>query len=354
MKFDFNAFLSYEIFSNTGKEYFTAAVLVIAGVLLLKLFKKMVLLRLKAVASRTKTDVDDVFVNILHNFQWPLYFLISAYIATRTLVLPAAVSKVFHYALIIGIAYYGVRALQDIIDFAANKLILKREKNGGAREASVIRMLTRIIKWILWVIVFLTVVSNLGFNVTTLVAGLGIGGLAVAFAFQKILEDIFSSISIYFDKPFEIGDFIIVGEHMGVVKSVGIKSTRIQALQGEEIVISNRELTSTRIQNFKKMQKRRVAFNFGVVYGTSNAKLKKALEIVTDVVKKAKLAELDRVHFKELGNFSLNFEVVYYLNSREYNDYMDTQQEINMGIKDGFEREKIEFAFPTQTVVLSK
>ncbi len=354
MKFDFNAFLGYEIFSNTGKDYFTAAVLVIAGILLLKLFKKMVLLRFKAVASRTKTDVDDVFVNILHNFQWPLYFLISAYIATRTLVLPAAVSKVFHYALIIGIAYYGVRALQDIIDFAANKLILKREKNGGAREASVIRMLTKIIKWILWVIVFLTVVSNLGFNVTTLVAGLGIGGLAVAFAFQKILEDIFSSISIYFDKPFEIGDFIIIGEHMGVVKSVGIKSTRIQALQGEEIVISNRELTSTRIQNFKKMQKRRVAFNFGVVYGTSNAKLKKTLEIVTDVVKKAKLAELDRVHFKELGNFSLNFEVVYYLNSKEYNDYMDTQQEINMGIKEGFEREKIEFAFPTQTVVLSK
>lgn len=354
MTFDFNAFLGYEIFGNTGKDYFTAAVLVIAGILLLKLFKRVVLLRLKAVASRTKTDVDDVFVNILHNFQWPLYFLISAYIATRTLVLPAAVSKVFQYALIVGVAYYGTRGLQDVIDFAANRLILKREKNEGAREASVIRMLTRVIKWGLWVIVFLTVVSNLGFNVTTLIAGLGIGGLAVAFAFQKILEDIFSSISIYFDKPFEIGDFIIVGEHMGVVKSVGIKSTRIQALQGEEIVISNRELTSTRIQNFKKMQKRRVAFNFGVVYGTSNAKLKKTLEIVTDVVKKAKLAELDRVHFKELGNFSLNFEVVYYLNSKEYNDYMDTQQEINMGIKEGFERENIEFAFPTQTVVLSK
>ncbi len=354
MVFDFTAFLDYEIFNNTGKAYLTAAILAIAGIILLKLFKRLVVLRLKAVASRTKTEVDDVLVNILHDMHWPLYFVISAYIATKTLVLPTAVSKVFHYALIIGVIYYGTRALLDIIDFITNKLIQKREKNGGTHEASVIKTLVRILKWVIWIIALLTVVSNLGFNVTTLVAGLGIGGLAIAFAFQKILEDIFSSISIYFDKPFEIGDFIIVGEHMGVVKKVGIKSTRIQALQGEEIIISNRELTSIRIQNFKKMQKRRVVFKFGVVYGTSNAKLEKALGIVKDVVKKAKLAELDRVHFNEFGNFSLNFEAVYYLKSSEYNDYMDTQQEINMGIKEGFEREKIEFAFPTQTIVLSK
>ncbi len=354
MPFDFSAFLNYEVFGNTGRAYLTAAILVVAGILLLKLFKRLVVLRLKAIASRTKTEVDDVFVNILHNFHWPLYFVISAYIAMQTLELPGMVNKLFHYALIIGVAYYATRVVQDLIEFSAKKLIERREKENGGRDGQVLRMLVRIAKWLLWLVAILLVVSNLGFNVTTLVAGLGIGGLAIAFAFQKILEDIFSSISIYFDKPFEIGDFIIVGEHMGVVKKVGLKSTRIEALQGEEIVISNRELTSTRIQNFKKMQKRRVAFNLGVVYGTSNAKLEKALGIVKDVVKKAKLAEIDRVHFKEFGDFSLNFEVVYYLNSKEYNDYMDTQQEINMGIKDGFEREKIEFAYPTQTIVLSK
>ncbi len=354
MAFDFNAFLGYEALGNTGRDYLTAAVLVIAGIILLKIFKGVVLMRLKDVVSRTRTDIDDIIVNVLQDVRWPLYLVISAYIATKTLVLPAAVSGVFHYALIIGVAYYGVRALQDVIDFAAKKLVQEREKNGGAHEASVIRTLARIFKWVLWIVAFLTVVSNLGFNVTTLVAGLGVGGIAVAFALQKILEDIFSSVSIYFDKPFEVGDFIIVGEHMGVVKSVGIKSTRIQALQGEEIVISNRELTSTRIQNFKKMQRRRIVFKFGVVYGTSNAKLERALEIVGDVVRKAKLAELDRVHFREFGDFSLNFEVVYYLNSNDYNEYMDTQQEINLGIKEGFGRERIEFAFPTQTILLSK
>ena len=198
------------------------------------------------------------------------------------------------------------------------------------------------------------VLSNLGYNVTTLVAGLGIGGLAIAFALQKVLEDIFSSVSIYFDKPFEIGDFIIVGEQMGVVKKIGIKSTRIQALQGEEIVISNRELTSVRIQNFKRMEKRRVAFSFGVLYSTSNAKLKKAIEMVKKIVEKAEHADLDRVHFKAFGSSSLDFEVVYYLKSRDYNVYMDTQQEINFAIKEAFEKEKIEFAYPTQTIHLAK
>ncbi len=354
MPFDFGAFLNYEVFGNTGRDYLTAAILAVAGILLLNLFKRVVLIRIRAAASRTKTEFDDVLVSIISKVHWPLYVLISAYIATQTLALPPVIERLFHYSLIISVAYYATRAVQDVVDFTANNLIKKREKNGGAHEASVIRTFVRIAKWLLWAVAILVVVSNLGFNVTTLVAGLGIGGLAIAFAFQKILEDIFSSISIYFDKPFEIGDFIIVGEHMGVVKNVGIKSTRIQALQGEEIIISNRELTSTRIQNFKKMEKRRVAFKFGLVYGTSNAKLEKALAIVKDVVKKAKLAELDRVHFKEFGDFSLNLEVVYYLNSKEYNDYMDTQQEINMGIKEGFEKERIEFAYPTQTIVLSK
>ncbi len=354
MAFDFNAFLVYEIFGNAGRDYLTALVMVIAGIILLKLFKGVILLKLRQAASRTKTDVDDALVKILQNIHWPLYVVISVYIATQTLVLPGFVNKLFHYALIIGVVYYATRAVQDLMEFAAKKLIEKREKEGGAKDGQVLRMVVRLAKWLLWLVAILLVVSNLGFNITTLIAGLGIGGLAVAFAFQKILEDIFSSVSIYFDKPFEIGDFIVVGEHMGIVKNVGIKSTRIQALQGEEIVISNRELTSTRIQNFKKMEKRRVVFNFGVVYGTSNTKIEKALGIVKDVVKKAKLAELDRVHFKEFGNFSLNFEVVYYLNSKEYNDYMDTQQEINLGIKELFEKEKIEFAYPTQTVVLSK
>ncbi|MAG16299.1 mechanosensitive ion channel protein MscS [Candidatus Woesearchaeota archaeon] len=354
MAYNYYALLNIEVFNNSGQDYLTALIMVFAGIIVLKLVKNVVLLRMKKIAKKTSTDIDDFVVNMLNQLHWPLYFLISVYIALQFLVLPGIVQKIFNYALLIGVMYYIVKAITAVFDYGTAKIIRKREESEKEHEAHVIKTLASIVKGVVWAVAILMVLSNLGFNVTTLVAGLGIGGLAIAFAFQKILEDIFSSISIYFDKPFQVGDFIIVGKHLGVVKKIGIKSTRIQALQGEEIVISNRELTSTRIQNFKQMEKRRIVFGFGVTYDTTNAKLKKAVEIVNDVVKKAKLAELDRVHFKEFGDFSLNFEVVYYLKSKEYNDYMDTQQEINLGLKEAFEKEKIEFAFPTQTVLLSK
>jgi len=354
MAVDLNTFLGYEIWNNSGQDYLTALVMVFVGVIVLKIFKNLVLLKLKKLAAKTSTDIDDLIINILNRMRWPLYFLISVYIAQQTLTLPSIVQQLFNYAMLIGVTYYIIRAILALLDYGTAKVTQKREKDEKVHEAHVIKTLASITKGVVWAVAILMVLSNLGFNVTTLVAGLGIGGLAIAFAFQKILEDIFSSISIYFDKPFEVGDFIIIGEHLGVVKRIGIKSTRIQALQGEEIIISNRELTSTRIQNFKQMEKRRIAFKFGVVYDTSNLKLKKAVEIVTNVVGKAEHAELDRVHFKEFGDFSLNFEVVYYLDSREYNIYMDTQQEINLGLKEGFEKEKIEFAYPTQTILLNK
>jgi len=196
--------------------------------------------------------------------------------------------------------------------------------------------------------------SNFGYNISTLIAGLGIGGVAIALALQNILTDIFASFSIYFDKPFQTGDFIIVGNDLGVVKKIGIKTTRLQTLQGEELVISNKELTETRIHNYKKMQKRRIVFNFGLTYDTSSAKLKKVLQILKGIIDKIEIAELDRVHFNKFGDFSLNFEVVYYLASSDYNEYMDTQQAINLAIKEKFEKDGIKFAYPTQTVFVNK
>ena len=156
------------------------------------------------------------------------------------------------------------------------------------------------------------------------------------------------------DKPFEVGDFIIIGDNLGVVKKVGIKSTRIQSLWGQEVVISNKELTSARINNYKKLERRRVQFNFGVTYDTSAEKLEKVLKITKEIINKIELAELDRVHFKEYSEYSLNFEVVYYVNNSDYNIYMDIQQKINHILKKRFENEGICFAYPTQTVILNK
>jgi len=165
---------------------------------------------------------------------------------------------------------------------------------------------------------------------------------------------LFSAFAIYFDKPFKDGDFIIIGNDMGTIKHIGIKSTRIQTLEGQELVVSNSELTSIRVNNYMKMEDRRVVFKFGVEYSTSLEKLKKINEIVKKIVKGAKNADLDRVHFKEFGDFSLNYEVVYYIHSPDYTEYMDVQQEINFKLKEAFEKEGIVFAFPTQTIFLEK
>jgi small-conductance mechanosensitive channel len=171
---------------------------------------------------------------------------------------------------------------------------------------------------------------------------------------QHILSDIFASFSIFFDKPFEVGDFIVVDDNLGVVKKVGIKSTRIQSLWGQEVVISNKELTSARINNYKKMQRRRVQFSFGVTYDTSLQKVEKVLIITKQIIDDINLTEFDRVHFKEYSKYSLNFKVVYYVNSSDYNTYMDIQQEINLSLKKRFEDEGITFTYPTQTIIVNK
>jgi small-conductance mechanosensitive channel len=196
--------------------------------------------------------------------------------------------------------------------------------------------------------------SNIGVDVTPLLAGASIGGIAIAFALQNVLTDVFASFSIYFDKPFRVGDFITVGADSGTVKRIGIKTTRLQSLQGEELIISNKQLTESRINNFKRMDKRRGVFTFGVIYQTEIKKLEKIPKIITDIITKNKTAELDRVHFKSFGDSSLDYEVVYYVKSSDYRVFMDIQQEINLEIIHQFQKEGIEFAYPTKTVFLQK
>ena len=182
----------------------------------------------------------------------------------------------------------------------------------------IIKFLGTIIKVILWVAAGALVLDNMGYKITSLIAGLGIGGVAVALALQNILGDLFSSFAIYFDKPFKIGDFIVVGEYMGTVKKIGIKTTRIQALQGEEIVIPNNELTNAKVQNFGVMEKRRIVFSLGLNYNTPFDRLKKVPNFIKEIIENQKGAEINRVHFKSFGDFSLIYEIVYYVNSHTY------------------------------------
>ena len=343
---NFSQFINTNYYGNTGMQYLITLVVLIISIIIIKLVKSILFHRLKKLAKKTKNDIDDLIIEVIEELNGSFIFGVSLYIALNFLQYNNQIKEVLDKFFLILIVFYTVKAINKVVSYLTHKQVTKSDGN----DDSLVIVLSKVIKGFVWIVAFLLVISNMGVNVTSLLAGLGVGGIAIAFALQSILEDIFSSFSIYFDKPFEVGDFIIIGDELGTVKKIGLKTTRIKHLKGQELVVSNRELTSSKIHNYKKMKKRRISFSFGVEYGTSLIKLKKINKIVKTIIDKLELAQIDRIHFKEFGDFSLNFEAVYYLDSKEYGTYMDIQQKINFQLLKEFKKEKIEFAFPTQTI----
>jgi small-conductance mechanosensitive channel len=303
-------------------------------------------------AKKTKTNLDD---EILKNIKKPIYFfvlLIGIYSGLQVL----SFLDDFETLLLFIFTLVEILLVTFIITRIVNVLVAwyaEKQKKKGVSE-HILFVLKRIINGFIFLFAFLFILYVLRIDLSGVVVGLGVGGIAIAFALQSVLSDAFSAFSIYFDKPFEIGDFIIVGDYAGTVKKIGMKSTRVQLLQGEELVIANSVLTTTNVRNFKKMRKRRINFTFGVIYGTPVKKLKSIPSLVRSIIEKNNLTQVERIHFKEFGDFSLNFEVVYHINSKDYAKFLDIQQEINLAIAEAFEKEGIEMAFPTQTIFLQK
>ncbi|MCB0323867.1 MAG: mechanosensitive ion channel family protein [Bdellovibrionales bacterium] len=229
-----------------------------------------------------------------------------------------------------------------------------RSENDDPAHMSALSLLEFLAKLLVWTIALLLVLDNIGIDITALVAGLGIGGVAVALAVQNVLGDLLSSLSIVLDKPFEVGDFIITNQDMGSVERIGIKTTRVRSISGEQLVFSNSDLLSSRIRNFKRMYERRVVFTIGVVYQTSPDQLKAIPTLIREAVEAQERTRFDRSHFKAFGNFSLDFETVYYVLTPDYLPYMDIQQAINLRLFEAFAERGIEFAYPTQTIFLEK
>ncbi|MGE3526922.1 MAG: mechanosensitive ion channel family protein, partial [Gemmatimonadales bacterium] len=185
-------------------------------------------------------------------------------------------------------------------------------------------------------------------------AGLGVGGVAVALALQKILGDLFASLAIVLDKPFVLGDFIIVDDYLGSIENIGLKTTRVRSLSGEQLVFSNSDLLGSRIRNYGRMFERRVVFSIGVIYQTTKEQLQAIPGIIRTAIEAQDKTRFDRSHFQKYGDFSLDFETVYYVKSPDYNIYMDIQQAINLQIFEEFGKRGIEFAYPTQTLFVSR
>jgi small-conductance mechanosensitive channel len=328
--------------------YFPSIIAFLISLIIIKIFKIIVLKKLENISKKTNTDFDDTIIEIINSFGKIFYLIIAIYVAFLFVELPQLAQTGLYYLLLITVTFYSIRSVRKVAQYILKKSL--KEKSGRA----ITGFFDLAITILLWSVAFLLVLANMGFDITTLIAGFGIGGIAIAFALQKVLEDVFSAFSLYYDKPFEIGDFIIIGNDMGVVKDIGIQSTRIKTLQGQELVISNKEMTSTRINNYKQMKKRRIVFSFGVTYNTPTKKLEEIPKYIKTIISKEKVCEFDRAHFQKYGDSSLIYEVVYHLTVPDYNAYMDTQEKINLGIKKKFEKEKIEFAFPTQTIYYSK
>lgn len=241
---------------------------------------------------------------------------------------------------------------------AAVKVLLDRyQQKQVSRDpaaATTLGFLSFIATVVIWVVVLLLVLDNLGVNVTALVAGLGIGGIAVALALQNVLGDLFASLSIVLDKPFYVGDFLVVGDMAGTVEHVGLKTTRLHSLSGEQLVFSNSDLLGSRIRNYGRMYERRSLFTLSVTYQTPRDKLARIPQIIQEVIEQQENTRFDRSHFKEYGDSALLFESVYYVNSSVYNEYMDIQQAINLAIFERFAEDGIEFAYPTRTLFVQQ
>ena len=352
----FTTWLEGKFLGNSLSLYFNAFLFLLLMVILIKIIRRVVIKKHEKLTKIhiTLSYLSKILYIAFKSLTFPYYFLFSLYFSTFFFHINETLIKIFFYIFITIVTVYVIRTFAKILKYLAEEFIKAKEKHGEKVNSSFVQFARNILIAVLWAIGLVVILSNLGFNVTALVTGLGIGGVAVALAVQNILADIFSSVSIFLDKPFEQGDFVTTDGDAGTIKKIGVKTTRIQTLQGEELVISNKELIDKRIHNFKKLEKRRVSFSIGVTYNTSVEKLKLAEEIIRSVINRTKLAELGRVHFSKFGDFSLIFDIIYSVNTKDYNKYMDIQQEINYGIKEEFEKQGIEMAFPTQTIYLNK
>jgi small-conductance mechanosensitive channel len=321
--------------------------------IVLRLAKRPVLNRLTRLTDQTKTQWDDLAVDVLQKTRGFLFVVFAFYAGVLVLDLPSRVDNLTIKVLIIAVLTQGAIWADALVVNLIKRLVEKKTRE-DVSSVAMITMFGSVSRVAVWSVVILLALDNIGINVTALVAGLGIGGVAIALASQNVLGDLFASISIVLDKPFVIGDFIIIGDMLGSVEHIGIKTTRVRSLSGEQLVFSNNDLLNSRIRNYKRMDERRIVFSIGVVYQTPYEKLGAIPGMVREIVEAQEQTRFDRAHFSKYGDFALIYEIVYNVKIPDYNAYMDIQESINLEIYRKFQEQGIEFAYPTQTVFVAK
>ncbi len=338
-------------YGNEIQRWLIALGVTVGVLIILRLVEQVLIVRMQRLAKKTQTMVDDIVTGSLQKTKLLYLLIVSIFVGTLSLKLePDLRSIAMQTAIIATLIQGGIWVSTGLKIWLEH--YRKTEEDGANRTT--MNALSFIARLLLWITVFLLVIDNLGIDVTALVAGMGIGGIAIALAVQNILGDLFASLSIVLDKPFVNGDFIVVGDLAGSVEHVGIKTTRIRSISGEQLVFSNSDLLQSRIRNFGRMEQRRVVFSLGVTYQTPAEKLERIPSLIEAAVEAQEQVRFDRSHFASYGDSSLNFETVYYVESSDYAQHMDILQAVNLRIYRTFEDEGIEFAYPTQTLFMAK
>lgn len=338
---------------ETANRWIIAALVFIVTTGLLYLMKGLVARRVSRLAARTSTVWDDAAVDAIQQTRAWFIFAVAAFCASLMLPIADEAERILRtvvvLVLLLQMAFWGHALVGSVVD----RYVEKRIKYDPAAVMT-ISALGMLGKLVLFIVLLLLALDNMGIEVTALIAGLGVGGIAVALAVQSVLGDLLASLSIVFDKPFVLGDFIIVGDQAGTVQHIGLRTTRLASLSGEQLVFPNNDLLQSRIRNFKRMAERRVVFSLGVTYETPREILKNIPAELRQIIESHEDVRFDRAHFKDFGNFSINFEVVYFVLTPDYNRYMDIQHSINLAIHQRFESIGAAFAYPTQMLYVEK
>jgi len=339
-------FFEQVYFQNTMLQYTIFLGVLLLSFVLIFVTGRIVLKRIARRNEQAQTPVGVYLLTGIKRYLLPVAYFSAFYFSTRTLTLSGTLSKFVSTVSVLFAIFMGAMFFSALAAFFFGKLSKDKDESGQLA----IKWLVRIAQIVIWTIALILFLDNIGVKITSLVTGLGIGGVAIAFAAQNVLSDIFCFFTIFFDKPFALGDFIIAGEQIGTVEHIGIKTTRLRAIDGEQLILSNADLTGSRIRNYKTMQRRRVIFTLGVTYDTPSEKLRQIPELIKKIVDETENAEFARAHFAAYGAYSLNIEIVYFVLTADYDEYMDINQRVNFGIMEGFERLGVAFALPTTTV----
>jgi small-conductance mechanosensitive channel len=336
-------------YANTLRQWLIA-VAVLGGVFVtLSLLRRVLLRRLGAVAARSATRVDDVGVDLVRRTRAYFLFAVALYAASRVLVLTDQARSVLQLIMVAVVLLQAGRWGAGLIGFGVEHYLRRSGESDSGTRATV-QAVGYAARFALWAVLLVMALGAFGIDVTALITGLGIGGIAIALAVQNILGDLFAALAIVLDKPFVVGDFIIVDNVMGNVEHVGLKTTRIRSLGGEQVIVSNNDLLKSRIRNYKRMEQRRVVFTVDLTYGTAPERMQRVPAVIRETIEKQPLTRFDRSHFLAFAESGLRVETVYWVLDPDFNKYADVQHAINVELMRRLAAENIDFALPSRTV----